>query len=76
MPPFWPGLIPGARLPEGWRRTEKMASGRRARPAFARLIEQYRPQLEARGLCEGPRQKPPSDVALAWLLQNPVVTAP
>ncbi len=53
-----------------------MASGRRARPAFARLIEQYRPQLEAyEGLCEDLGETP-SDVALAWLLQNPVVTAP
>lgn len=55
---------------------KKMASGRRARPAFARLIEQYRPQLEAyEGLCEDLGETP-SDVALAWLLQNPVVTAP
>lgn len=53
-----------------------IASGRRARPAFARLIEQYRPQLEAyEGLCEDLGETP-SDVALAWLLQNPVVTAP
>ncbi len=43
-----------------WRRTEKMASGRRARPAFARLIEQYRPQLEAyEGLCEDLGETPP-----------------
>lgn len=53
-----------------------MESGRRARPAFSRLIEQYRPQLEAyEGLCED-LDETPSDVALAWLLQNPVVTAP
>jgi aryl-alcohol dehydrogenase-like predicted oxidoreductase len=55
---------------------KKMESGRRARPAFSRLIEQYRPQLEAyEGLCEDLGETP-SDVALAWLLQNPVVTAP
>lgn len=55
---------------------KKMESGRRARPAFSRLIEQYRPQLEAyEGLCED-LDETPSDVALAWLLQNPVVTAP
>lgn len=36
----------------------------------------YRPQLEAyEGLCEDLGETP-SDVALAWLLQNPVVTAP
>ncbi|HCF8285274.1 TPA: aldo/keto reductase [Klebsiella pneumoniae] len=39
-------------------------------------MEQYRPQLEAyEGLCEDLGETP-SDVALAWLLQNPVVTAP
>lgn len=48
----------------------------RIRPALARQIEQYRPQLEAyEGLCDDLGESP-SDVALAWLLQNPVVTAP
>lgn len=50
--------------------------GRRARPAFARQIEQYRTQLEAwEGLCKEMGETP-SNVALAWLLKNPVVTAP
>ncbi len=78
MPPFWPGVDPlePACRRAAWRRTEKDGKRRRARPAFARLIEQYRPQLEAyEGLCED-LGEPPSDVALAWLLQNPVVTAP
>lgn len=55
---------------------KKSADGRRARPALANRIEQYRPQLEAyEGLCEDLGEAP-SDVALAWLLQNPIVTAP
>ena len=39
-------------------------------------IEAKRPQLEAwEGLCKKIGEKP-ADVALAWLLSNPVVTAP
>ena len=75
---FGLGLIPWSPLAGGLLGgvLKKMASGRRARPAFARLIKQYRPQLEAyEGLCEDLGETP-SDVALAWLLQNPVVTAP
>lgn len=75
---FGLGLIPWSPLAGGLLGgvLKKMASGRRARPAFARLIEQYRPQLEAyEGLCKDLGETP-SDVALAWLLQNPVVTAP
>lgn len=52
---FGLGLIPWSPLAGGLLGgvLKKMASGRRARPAFARLIEQYRPQLEAyEGLCE------------------------
>ena len=39
-------------------------------------IEAKRPQLEKwEGLCKDLGEKP-ADVALAWLLHNPVVTAP
>ena len=39
-------------------------------------IEAQRPKLEAwEGLCRDLGEKP-ADVALAWLLSNPVVTAP
>ncbi len=51
---FGLGLIPWSPLAGGLLGgvLKKMASGRRARPASARLIEQYRPQLEAyEGLC-------------------------
>nr|WP_231982752.1 aldo/keto reductase [Pseudomonas orientalis] len=43
---------------------------------MAKRIEQHRVQLEAcEGLCEDLGETP-ADVALAWLLQNPIVTAP
>nr|WP_277424548.1 aldo/keto reductase [Pseudomonas orientalis] len=55
---------------------KKAANGRCAGPALAKRIEQHRGQLEAyEGLCEDLGEAP-ADVALAWLLQNPIVTAP
>lgn len=72
------GLIPWSPLAGGLLGgvLKKVANGRRARPAFARLIGQHREQLEAyEGLC-GDLGEAPSDVALAWLLSNSVVTAP
>ncbi len=55
---------------------KKVVSGRRARPAMKDKIVQYRPQLEAyEALCKDLGERP-ADVALAWLLHNPVVTAP
>jgi aryl-alcohol dehydrogenase-like predicted oxidoreductase len=50
--------------------------GRRASGQAQARLEKLRPQLEAyEGLCQGIGEKP-ADVALAWLLHNPVVTAP
>ena len=50
--------------------------GRRSAPAMQQLIEQRRPQLEKyEALCDKIGERP-ADVALAWLLHNPVVTAP
>ncbi len=46
---------------------KKIAGGHRATPQLQTQINRLRPQLEA--------WETPSDVALAWLLQNPVVTA-
>lgn len=72
------GLIPWSPLAGGLLGgvLKKAANGRRARPAFAKLIEQHRGQLQAyEDLCEDLGEAP-SDVALAWLLKNPVVTAP
>ncbi len=53
----------------------KIADGRRATPDLQQRIERLRPQLEAyEALCKDLGESP-SDVALAWLLRNPVVTA-
>ncbi|MFN8482517.1 MAG: aldo/keto reductase [Anaerolineae bacterium] len=56
---------------------EKQATtGRRANPDMEKRVEKMRPQLEAyEGLCKEIGQSP-ADVALAWLLANPAVTAP
>lgn len=49
---------------------------RRAEEKNRELIEKHRPQLEAwEGFCKELGERP-ADVALAWLLHNPVVTAP
>ena len=51
---------------------QKAAEGRRAKID----IEPHRPKLERyEALCRDLGEKP-ADVALAWLLSNPVVTAP
>jgi aryl-alcohol dehydrogenase-like predicted oxidoreductase len=50
--------------------------GRRAGEGAKKRIEQVRPQLEKwEGFCRERGEKP-ADVALAWLLHNPAVTAP
>ncbi|WP_259755670.1 aldo/keto reductase [Pseudomonas sp. GCEP-101] len=75
---FGLGLIPWSPLAGGLLGgvLKKATGGRRARPAFMSLIEQHRGQLEAfESLCEDLGEAP-ADIALAWLLRNPVVTAP
>jgi aryl-alcohol dehydrogenase-like predicted oxidoreductase len=55
---------------------QKISEGRRATEAVQKRIEKHRAQLEAyEGLCKELGESP-ADVALAWLLANPVVTAP
>jgi aryl-alcohol dehydrogenase-like predicted oxidoreductase len=55
---------------------EKAQNGRRASERMQGTIEKKRPQLEAyEAFCKDLREAP-GDVALAWLLANPVVTAP
>lgn len=50
--------------------------GRRAAPEMRQAIERCRPRLEKyEALCDDLGELP-ADVALAWLLRNPVVTAP
>ncbi len=50
--------------------------GRRSGEAFDKRVEKMRPQLEKwESLCAEIGEQP-ADVALAWLLANPIVTAP
>ena len=53
----------------------KATEGRRASPLLQTRIEQHRAQLEQyEALCQQIGEEP-AVVALAWLLQNPAVTA-
>lgn len=66
--PLAGGLLGGA--------LEKQAAGRRANADFEKRVEKKRAQLEPwENLCREIGEKP-ADVALAWLLKNPAVTAP
>jgi aryl-alcohol dehydrogenase-like predicted oxidoreductase len=66
--PIGMGLLGGA--------LRKAREGRRAGPLLQMRIEQHRTQLEKyESLCEQMGEEPAA-VALAWLLQNPAVTAP
>ena len=66
--PLGGGLLGGA--------LQKAAQGRRAAEGTQKSIEKNRARLEAyEALCQEMGEQP-ADVALAWLLNNPVVTAP
>jgi aryl-alcohol dehydrogenase-like predicted oxidoreductase len=72
------GLIPYSPLGGGMLggALQKAREGRRSSENVQRSIEANRHKLEAyEGLCRKLGQSP-ADVALAWLLHNPVVTAP
>ena len=72
------GLIPWSPLGGGLVSgvLQKITEGRRTRDYMQQQIEIHRPQLEAyESFCAELGEKP-ADVALAWLLHNPVVTAP
>ncbi len=72
------GLIPWSPLAGGLLGgvLEKVQKGRRASEQIQKQIDKMRPQLEAwEKLCQALGERP-ADTALAWLLQNPVVTAP
>lgn len=72
------GLIPWSPLGGGLLGgvLQKTLDGRRAKPAMSSKVARYREQLQAyESLCEDLGERP-ADVALAWLLHNPVVTAP
>jgi len=72
------GLIPWSPLAGGLLggALQKAAAGRRSSEDMQKQIEQHRPKLEAyEKFCADLGEKP-ADVGLAWLLANPVVTAP
>ncbi|NQU29935.1 MAG: aldo/keto reductase, partial [Anaerolineae bacterium] len=66
--PLGGGLLGGA--------LEKFNTGRRKDKEFSKKVEEKRDQLEKyESLCKE-IGLPPGEVALAWLISNPVVTAP
>ncbi|MCC7354009.1 MAG: aldo/keto reductase [Anaerolineae bacterium] len=72
------GLIPYSPLAGGLLggALQKATEGRRSNERAQQQVEKHRPQLEAyEGLC-GELGEKPADVALAWMLHNPVVTSP
>lgn len=72
------GLIPWSPLGGGLLGgvLQKIEEGRRASEHVQKSIEANRPKLEMwEELCRQVGEKP-ADVALAWLLNNPIVTAP
>jgi len=75
---FGLGLIPWSPLGGGLLggALQKAAAGRRSSDQAQQNIEKNRAKLEAwEGFCTELGEQP-ADVALAWLLHNPVVTAP
>jgi aryl-alcohol dehydrogenase-like predicted oxidoreductase len=66
--PMEGGLLSGA--------LQKAKEGRRSEERTVKLIEKHRGKLEKYEPLCGEIGEKPGDVALAWLLQNPVVTAP
>jgi len=75
---FGLGLIPWSPLAGGilGGALKKASEGRRASERQQEAIDKNREQLEAyESLCEEIGENP-ADVALAWLLHNPIVTAP
>ncbi len=72
------GLIPWSPLAGGLLGgvLQKAKEGRRASDRMRETLEKNRAKIEAyEKLCAG-IGRPPAEVALAWLLRNPVVTAP
>jgi aryl-alcohol dehydrogenase-like predicted oxidoreductase len=66
--PLWGGMLAGA--------LEKAKEGRRTEEWVQKRIDKYRPQLERyEAFCKEINEKP-ADVALAWLIAQPAVTAP
>jgi len=72
------GLIPWSPLASGALAGAlgDRGKGRRARDLVTEKIQKHRPQLEAWEQFCRERGEEPADVAIAWTLANPVVTAP
>jgi aryl-alcohol dehydrogenase-like predicted oxidoreductase len=72
------GLIPWSPLAGGLLAgvLKKIAEGRRATERIQEEVETFRPQLEAWEAFCAEMGEHPADVALAWLLAQPSVTAP
>ncbi len=66
--PLGGGLLGGA--------LEKIESGRRSNEDFVKRVEENRDKLERYETLCREIGHPPGEVALAWLLHNPIVTAP
>ncbi|MCE5200346.1 MAG: aldo/keto reductase [Armatimonadota bacterium] len=66
--PLASGLLAGA--------LQKATEGRRSEPGVIERIEHHRTKLEHYEAFCSEMGEHPADVALAWLLSNPVVTAP
>jgi aryl-alcohol dehydrogenase-like predicted oxidoreductase len=75
---FGLGLIPWSPLAQGMLGgiLRKVSEGRRASERVQKALEKHRPQIEAYERFCRELGEEPADVALAWLLHNPVVTAP
>jgi aryl-alcohol dehydrogenase-like predicted oxidoreductase len=75
---FGLGLIPWSPLAGGLLGgvLRKVAEGRRASERIRKAVDKHRDQLQAyEAFCQELGEAP-ADVAIAWLLRNPVVTAP
>jgi len=75
---FGLGLIPWSPLAGGLLGgvLQKAKEGRRASDNVQKALDEHRPKIEAyEAFCQELGEKP-ADVALAWLLKNPVVSAP
>jgi aryl-alcohol dehydrogenase-like predicted oxidoreductase len=72
------GLIPWSPLEGGLLAgaLQKAKEGRRSEEGRQKQIEKLRPQLERWEAFCAEIGEQPADVALAWMLKNPVVTAP
>jgi aryl-alcohol dehydrogenase-like predicted oxidoreductase len=75
---FGLGIIPWSPLAGGLLggALKKQSVGRRGTPDFEKKVESKRPQLEKYEMLCNELGEDPANVALAWLLHNPVVTAP